>query len=228
VSAQEFEHDAAKIADAIAGLAAADRVAAACRGSANPAALAWLAEGLGVEPTWLVADLGAGLGGPAWWMSARYGCRVLAVEPAYASASAAVSLFTLPMVVGAANAAPLGSSSVDAVLLLGVLSVVDDAFAALREAYRIAPRLGLLDYCSTDERCRPVGGSIFRSPADMTALAQAAGWRIVDTSPVSIDAPQAWRDAADVVDVAPSASEAAVVAAIENGSLAPFMMVARR
>ena len=61
----EFDQQALLIADQIPSLPEADRIAAACRGSGNPAALSWLAEGLRLDGSTTVIDLGAGLGGPS-------------------------------------------------------------------------------------------------------------------------------------------------------------------
>jgi SAM-dependent methyltransferase len=229
MSTEEFSSQAVEIAGAIAALGTeADRIAAACRGSANPAALAWCAEGLRIDDNTLVVDLGAGLGGPAAWLTARYRCRVIAVEPAMASATAVADLFSIPVIVGSAMAAPLRSSLADVVLLLGVLSVVDDPYRALCEAHRLAPRVGVLDYCSTDGTTRRVGGSTFRTSEALTALVREAGWSVTETSPVTIAAPRPWREVDDSVDVDAVPSEQAVVAAIDAGLLAPFMVLAER
>ena len=145
MSDTEFGEHAAAIADRIRMLAPDDRIAAACRGSGNPGALAWLAESLRLGNTTAVVDLGAGLGGPAAWMRSRYGCTVVAVEPATPAARAAASLFELPTVVAPANQAPFAADSFDAALLIGVVSVTPSPGNFLAEASRIARELGLLD-----------------------------------------------------------------------------------
>jgi hypothetical protein len=96
MSDTEFGEQAASIAAQIPELPSEDRIAAACRGSGNPVALAWLAENLQLNESATVVDLGAGLGGPAEWMRARYQCTVIAVEPEPQAAAAGSSLFALP------------------------------------------------------------------------------------------------------------------------------------
>ena len=207
-------------------LAPYERFAAGCRGSANPAALAWLAESLALHPDSKVADLGSGLGGPASWISARYGCVVVALEPAIRAAAASRALFPLRVVNASATDVPFRSGAFDAALLLGVVSVVEDAESVLREARRVGGRLGLLDYCSTRSRDVHAGGSCFRTPTNLDDVVTRAGWQVHQGSAMPVEAPKSWTDVGARIDVQPEPSEEEVAAAIENGSIAPFMLVA--
>ena len=228
MSSGEFDRQAAVIAEQIPRLPEAERYAAASRGSANPAALVWLAEGLGLDGGCVVADLGAGLGGPAAWLADRYGCRVVALEPAAGSIEGAKRLFGLPSVLGRADVAPFRDDAVDVALLLEVTSVVDDAHATLAEACRLAPRLGLLDHCATGERAVTAGGSTFLPPAELLARAVEGGWEIDQSSAVQVPPPRTWAEAGDAVEAPADDDEDEVVAAIERGDIAPFMAVAHR
>jgi SAM-dependent methyltransferase len=228
MSEDEFDAQAAAIAVELPRLPIEEQIAAACRGSGNPAALAWLAESLEVNESTRIVDLGAGLGGPAAWFAARYRCPVVALEPAGGAASAAASLFGLPVMQARADSSPVHADAFDVALLLGVVSVVPDAVAVLSEARRVGRRLGLLDYCSTGRDEVEAGGSRFRSPDTLTALVTRAGWSVDEGSAVSVPAPQSWADAAEAIDVDPEPSEAQVIAAISDGSIAPFMLVASR
>ncbi|MGD9705810.1 MAG: class I SAM-dependent methyltransferase [Acidimicrobiia bacterium] len=232
MSEAEFDRTAASIAAELDGAALDQRVAAACRGSGNPAALAWLAEGLGLNEHSRAIDLGAGLGGPAAWISRRYGCTVIALEPAGGAATGADALFDLCVVRGEAAHAPFRDDSFEVALLLGVISVVDDAAAVLREARRVGARLGLLDYCSTNTAPVRAGGSEFRSSAALEAIVESAGWVVEQAVDLTLPAPASWDEAADAIDpdidAEASASEAEVVAAIEAGIIAPRMLIAAR
>ena len=227
MSDTEFGEQAASIAAQIPELPSEDRIAAACRGSGNPVALAWLAENLQLNESATVVDLGAGLGGPAEWMRARYQCTVIAVEPEPQAAAAGSSLFALPTVVAAADAAPFVDDSFDATLLLGVLSVMSDPGAALREAARLAGSLGVLEYCSTGADPVRAGGSIFPTRQGLCDWV-ASMFRIDEVAAVSIDAPYRWVDASDAVDVDSDPDEGEVARAIDDGRIAPFMLVASR
>ena len=219
---------ATAIAAHISALDDADRYAAACRGSANPVALAWLAESLVLGQASAVLDLGAGLGGPAAWLQARYGCRVVALEPAPCAAVAAKALFGLAVVRAHAGAVPLRSGAFDSALLLGVLSVVRDGPGVLDEAARLASTLGILDYCATGPCTVEAGGSHFLPAAALLATLTDAGWSVDQTSTVPVDPPQRWSDARNWEDLAEHDDERAVAFAIRDGSIAAFMAVAHR
>jgi SAM-dependent methyltransferase len=232
VSGAEFDEAAAAIAAELGDVDIDRRMAAACRGSGNPAALAWLAEGLGLHADTRVIDLGAGLGGPAAWLARRYGCAVVALEPATGAAAGAESLFELTVVRGEASAVPFRDDSFDVALLLGVVSVVDDAAAVLREARRVGTRLGLLDYCAAASGVVRAGGSEFPPSAALEAAVEATGWNVVQAVDLTVPPPVSWDEAAsgldaDIGDDA-KASEAEVVAAIDSGRIAARMLIAVR
>lgn len=159
MSDAEFDRQASLIADQIPSLPARDRIAAACRGSGNPVALSWLAEGLHLDESTTVIDLGAGLGGPSAWLHEHFDCPCINVE--VSAGAAAAQIFGTPTICGCAEHAPIRSDSVDVALLLGVLSVVAHPAAVLNEAFRVADRLGVLDYCSATCSAVHVGGSTF-------------------------------------------------------------------
>jgi SAM-dependent methyltransferase len=228
VSDEEFDVQASAIAVELLDLPSAAQIAAACRGSGNPAALTWLAKHLRVDQGTSVVDIGAGLGGPAAWLIARYHCHVIALDPSAGAARAATSLFTLPVMLARADSLPVHSDAFDVALLLGVVSVVSDAVGVLSEARRVGRRLGLLDYCATRRRPVEAGGSQFVSPDALTALVTRAGWVIDQSNAVPVPAPQSWLDAADAIDVDVEPSEAEVIAAITERAIAPFMLVAQR
>ncbi|MGE0881601.1 MAG: class I SAM-dependent methyltransferase [Acidimicrobiia bacterium] len=227
MTTDEFEQQARQIGDRILVLPDDQRIAAACRGSANPAALAWLGEALGLSTATSLVDLGAGMGGPLAWFRLRYDCAGIAMEPSGAAASVAATLFGLVVLRASGESTPFRDGGFDTALMLGVVSVVDDALRSLREARRVGRRLGVLDYCSTGPSTVTAGGSHFPTPARLKNMLAATGWSIDQAAPVAIDAPATWRDAVDRLAVEPARAEREVVAAIESGAIAPFMVVAR-
>lgn len=224
----EFDDEAGALIEPIGRLQADDRIAAACRGSANPLALRWLAETLQLSEADVVADVGAGLGGPAAWMRSHVGCGVVAADPSQAAVGGARRLFGLMAVQATAASAPFLGDGFDAVLLLGVLSVVDDRAAVIREARRIGRRVGVLDYCSTNADTVRAGGSRF-PPAQVLAADLASVWADVRVKRVDEPAPAAWTRAAEQAHagVPRPKSERDVADAIEAGRLLPYALVGR-
>ncbi len=72
-----------------------------------------------------------------------------------------------------------------------------------------------------------VGGSSFPTVTALQELV-ASSWRVVQFADVAIPAPSTWQVADDEVHVAVEPDEAAVIAAIEQGLIAPVMLVAIR
>jgi ubiquinone/menaquinone biosynthesis C-methylase UbiE len=228
MSDDEFDRQAAAIAEQIPKLPDIDRIAAACRGSANPAALAWLAENLTLQTGTTVVDLGLGLGGPAAWFADRYGCDVVGLDPMEGAARGARDLFGLTVVRADSAGLPFRSDAFDVSLLLGVVSVVARPDAVLAEAARVSRRLGVLDYCSTRGSDLSVGGSHFPTPDALASAVEAAGWTLRQATSVSTPPPESWSHAADEIDVPVEPDEAEVGRAIEAGDLVPHLLVAER
>lgn len=76
----EFDDVAGWTADAVEELGLRYAIPAACRGSASPAALAWLAEACELTAGTRLLDVGAGAGGPAAWAAERFGVRPVLLE----------------------------------------------------------------------------------------------------------------------------------------------------
>ena len=228
MSDPEFGDEAGRLAARIAQMDGEDRIAAACRGSANPAALRWLCEWAGLSAQHRVADVGAGLGGPAAWLRDTVGCTVVAGDPSPESIAGARDLFALDVVRADASASPFADGAFAAVWLLGVLSVVDDRSAALIEARRIGTTLGVLDYCSMTGREQHVGGSRFPT-VDQLVTEVGDRWSHLEWAMADQPAPESWTRAADRAQagVPRPASERAVAEAIEAGDLVPHVLAAR-
>lgn len=225
VGTEEYDEHAIAAAEMAGDLALDARIAAACRGSGNPAALAWLAEALSIQPADRVVDLGSGLGGPAAWLARRYGCFVVGAEPAAASARGAAALFDTATVRSSATAPPFRAAGFDVAVVLGVLSVVAEPDVVLREARRVADRLGVLEWCSTEPAAVEVGGSHFPTPTELHGLIDGAGWTVLQTVGLDLPVPSSWDAAAPDVS-APSEDEREVGVAISAGRLAVRLVVA--
>ena len=150
--AAEFGTVAEWTAEVAARLGPDYAVPAACRGSGQPAALDWLLAHLDPEPGALLADVGAGLGGPAAYAVAKTGLRPLMLEPEHAACRAAARLFGLPAIQADATAVPLADGRAGVAWSLGVLCTLpsrDAQLAMLRELRRIVGpggRIGLMVY----------------------------------------------------------------------------------
>lgn len=226
MSSDEFDEQAAEVGDEARELTGLERVAAASRGSGNPAALAWLAENLRLNSTSTVIDLGAGLGGPAAWLREHYRVEITCMEPAEGASRSLIDLFGLPVAVAGADRLPVRDDTFYAGLLLGVLSVVPAPGDVLAEARRVCRSLGVLEYCSTNGDTVRAGGSSFPPRDELVATVGANAWRVVQHSPVGIDTPVTWSEGAGRVEVAPTESEQEVIDAIGSGRIAPVVLVA--
>jgi SAM-dependent methyltransferase len=196
---EEFDTEASWVAAALAGLPPGRRIAGACRGSGQPAALAWLSDPLqpGVATRFL--DLGGGIGGPAAWLEQRSGCRPVVADPAVAGPRNAARLFELPGV-ACATTLPFADRSFDAAWTLATLSTVDDPWATLAELHRVlrpGAVLGIQEYVRRAEQVeRPPEGNRFLSEGELTAALDTSGFEVVARAEAAElpEPDQAWRE----------------------------------
>jgi SAM-dependent methyltransferase len=184
-------------------------IPAACRGSGQPAALDWLLAHLDPVPGALLADVGAGLGGPAAYAAASAGIRPLLLEPEPAACRAAVALFGAPVIQADATALPLADGCVGAAWSLGVLCTLpgrDAQLAMLRELRRIVDpdgRIGLLAFVAARlPLADPPEGNRFPTPGDVDSLLREARLEVLHGADAHrMSAPPAdWRDRAQAVE----------------------------
>ena len=184
-------------------------VPAACRGSGQPAALDWLLAHLDPVPGALLADVGAGLGGPAAYAAASTGIRPLLLEPEPAACRAAAAMFGAPVIRADATALPLADGRADAAWSLGVLCTLpgrDAQLAMLRELRRIVSpdgRVGLLAFIAARLPLEdPPEGNRFPAPEDLDSLLREAGLEVLHEADAHrMSAPPAdWRDRAEAVE----------------------------
>jgi SAM-dependent methyltransferase len=242
----EFDTVASWTADVALALGPDHHLPAGCRGSGTPAALDWLLTKLSLQPGEPVLDCGAGVGGPAAYLSRRSDARPVLLEPAAGACRAARRLFGLPTVRGDAGALPFGAARFRAAWCLGVLCTTDQQLAILREARRVldsSGRLGLLVYVA---RTRDLGpqpeGNHFPLVGQLRDLVERAGFTVADTAWVGDlpSAPDDWQGRADEVDAelrrrhgAKAAWRAAEEQAarmgelIGNGDVAGLLLLAR-
>lgn len=205
-SRAEFDSVAAWTAEAIARVAAADPIPAACNGSGSPEALGWLADRLDAGTGAKLLDTGAGLGGPAAWLRSRTGADTFTAEPMSAAVRAARRLFPTPGVVAWSDRLPFRGGSFDAAVALAVLSTVEDKTAFLEEVGRVlrpGGRLGVLDYVSTGKPITdPPAANEFVTADELDGLVASSGFVITDSA-VPNDpgaAPSRWREVEDRVE----------------------------
>ncbi|MEV8371550.1 methyltransferase domain-containing protein [Kribbella sp. NPDC056861] len=202
---EEFDSVAEWTADAVETLGPEYAIPAGCRGSASPASLAWLAEACGLGAGDLLLDLGAGVGGPAAWVSRRYGVQAVLVDPMPGACRAAARLFGLPVAAADGLAVPLKTGSVDVAWSLGVLCTVDDKLALLQELHRVlAPggSLGLLVLVA--QQAGPLEpmpeGNVFPLQDELDALLDKAEFDVREQVAAPVEVPLSWSERADRVD----------------------------
>lgn len=193
----EFDNVAGWTADAVEQLGGRHAIPAACRGSSNPAALAWLAEACDLSPGTMLLDVGAGAGGPAAWAAERFGVRPVLLEPMPTACRAAARLFGLPVITADGGRIPLRTGSVDAVWCLGVVCTVEDKAALLREIHRVlkpGASLGLMVVVAASSRTAlPVPeGNHFPTQQELVALLDGTGFGLVDQAGLPDTAPLSW------------------------------------
>lgn len=224
MSDEEFEK-AGRAWRRLLDLDRSEAIAAACRGSGDPAALAWIAEALGLDDGWRVLDIGGGLGGPSAWLVDRYRVRPVTTDPVLDGLIGARRVFGLPAVAADGAALPFPDDAVDATLVLAVLSVVDDPVDLLREARRLAPACGAIVYLATGAEAVHCGGSRFPTWDEVERWVEQAELELV-AGPATLDLPPppGWEDD----DASDDRAEDEVTAAIEQGRIGPSAFVARR
>jgi ubiquinone/menaquinone biosynthesis C-methylase UbiE len=196
----EFDTVAGWTEEAVGELGPDYAVIAACRGSAHPAALGWLAEQLGLRSQTRLLDSGGGIGGPAAWWAQNFGAHAVVTDPMPSAMGAAHRLFGLPTAIATSQQLPCRDASFDAAALLGVLSVTDDKAGVIREKRRIlrpGGRLGLLVYARQQDRLdeQPVDTS-FASWDEVQAMLNDNGFTINDSAFVDElpESPSMWRE----------------------------------
>jgi SAM-dependent methyltransferase len=207
--AAEFGTVAGWTAEVAARLGPDYVIPAACRGSGKPTALDWLLTGLDPAPAGLLADVGAGLGGPAAYAASRAGIRPLLIEVEHDACRAAAGLFGVPVIEADATALPLADGRADVGWSLGVLCTLpsrDAQLAMLRELRRIVRpggRIGLLAYVAArlplDD---PPEGNHFPARGDLDSLVREAGLEVLGAADAhGMRAPTAtWRNRAETVE----------------------------
>jgi SAM-dependent methyltransferase len=191
----EFDDVAGWTADAVEELGRRYAIPAACRGSASPAALAWLAEACELTAGTRLLDVGAGAGGPAAWAAERFGVRPILLEPMRAAGRAAARLFGLPVITADGTRIPLRNASVDAAWCLGVLCTVEDKAGLLDEIHRVlvpGASLGLLVVVAQGpQSLQAPDGNHFPSQDELVALLDQTGFTLLEQT-TRPDGPLSW------------------------------------
>jgi ubiquinone/menaquinone biosynthesis C-methylase UbiE len=179
----EFDTVARWTEEVIRDIGADSAIPAACRGSASPAALSWLADRLQLRAGDTVLDSGAGLGGPAAWLREEHGVAPVLCDPMQDACAAAHRMFGMPTVVAWSESLPFGSEVFPAAWCLGVLCTTTEQQQLLRELRRVlvaGGRLGLLVFVQmVDELDEAPEGNHFPTGTQLAELLAAAGFSVV-------------------------------------------------
>ena len=170
-------------------------------------ATAELARAAWIDPSTRLLDLGCGLGGPARYLAATYGCKVTGIDlspafidsAAYLTARCGLSDRVIFQVGDALNL-PFGDASFDAVFLQHVAMNVEDRTALYAEVRRIlAPggRLAIYDLVLRDGDvvypapwARDAPASFLLTESDTRTALEGAGYKAVlwrDDTQVALD-----------------------------------------
>ncbi len=202
----EFDTVATWTSEALAELGTDHELPAACRGSGSPAAMAWLAEQTQCRSGTRLADVGAGLGGPAEYAARSYGVRPVLLEPMVGACRASLRWFGHPVAAASGAALPIRAAAFDAVWCLGVLCTVEDQAALLAELRRVvAPSgsVGLLVFVRTvAELPEQPEGNNFPTREEVERLCAGAGLRLRARARLTDFPPpdRAWVEAVADVD----------------------------
>ena len=157
----------------------------------------------------LLADVGAGLGGPAAYAADRTGVRPVLVEPEPDACRAAAWLFDALVIQADATALPFADGAVGLAWSLGVLCTAPGREAQLamllqmRRVVRPGGRIGLLVYLAvTGELDDPPEGNHFPTSTDLHSLIRAADLDVLAVAD-SEDMPQppaSWQERTAAVE----------------------------
>jgi SAM-dependent methyltransferase len=213
--AAEFDSVAAWTSEAVAALGADHAIPAGCRGTASPAALAWLGEACELAAGSRLLDAGAGVGGPAAWAAERFGVEPVLVEPMVGACRAARELFGFPTVAGSGEALPVAAGSADAVWCLGVLCTTREKAALLGELRRVVRPGGPVGLFVLVAEQTPVPdapeGNAFPTHDELAGLLDGAGLEVVQQVAAAdfAAAPVSWKERIDRVEAAIEAAHGA-------------------
>ena len=184
-------------------------IAAGCRGSGSPAGLDWLLSALAVGDRDRMADVGAGVGGPAAFAHDRTGVRPVLTEPEPGACRAAARLFDLPVVRADATRMPFADGTFDVAWCLGVLSTAADEaaqLAMLRSTARLVTpqgRIGLLVFVASQNSLPdPPEGNHFPTATELRFLLERSGLEVVAQADARTlpDAPAVWQEREQAVE----------------------------
>jgi SAM-dependent methyltransferase len=206
--AAEFDVVARWTMEAVQRLGPDHAIPAGCRGSASPAALAWLGEACELAEGDRLLDVGGGVGGPAAYAAERFGVRPILLEPMIGACRAAAELFGRPAIAGSGEQLPLADGAVDAAWCLGVLCTTTEKATLLAELRRVLPvggSLGLLVFVA--EQPDPPGapeGNAFPTAPELADLMAAAGFDVLEQVQAAdfAEAPLSWSERIDRVEQA--------------------------
>jgi ubiquinone/menaquinone biosynthesis C-methylase UbiE len=131
------------LAQAVAKLGPTQTIPVACRGTGKPDLFRRIGEDLHITAESLVLDVGSGLGGPAAWLMAEKGCRVVGIDLMEAEVRASSQLFPdLATVVARAEELPWRPGSFSAAWALGVIEMVQEKERVVSEIARVLKKGG--------------------------------------------------------------------------------------
>ena len=185
------------------GLDRDELIAGMSPGPAFPAALRSVAAAL-PDDCQVIVDIGAGAGGASEWLRRATDATVLAIEPAEGSRAAAVRAFPdLLVVAGNADAVPVCNAAADAVLISGVISLMPDLTALMREVDRVLKangRVAIGDLFAVGEHGVTARPNTFRTVEEVTTLLTRHGFTLVSVGLGEAEPDASWAEVAERID----------------------------
>ncbi len=185
------------------GIRDAELPAAISPGAAFPFVLRSMVEAMR-SPMRTIVDLGSGAGGASEYLRRATGASIFAVEPAELAREAAQECFpNLHHVAGEPTLTGLPGGCADAVVVCGVLSLLDEPHGVFNEASRLlAPggHLGIADLYAAGGSDLASEPNLFRTPQNVIDLCIAHGMELVEVGCGDPTPSPAWSRVAVRVD----------------------------
>jgi ubiquinone/menaquinone biosynthesis C-methylase UbiE len=165
------------------GLHDEDLAAAISPGAAFPAALRTMVKAMR-SPLRTIVDIGSGVGGASEYLRRATGASVYAVEPSDLARETAQECFPeLHQIEGNATETGLPGGCADAVVMCGLLSLIEEPDEVLNEARRLlTPKghLAIADLYSAGDSDLSNAPNVFRTPETVIELCRSHGLELVE------------------------------------------------
>jgi SAM-dependent methyltransferase len=185
------------------GLRDEDLAAAISPGAAFPAVLRTRVRAMR-SPLRTIVDIGSGVGGASEYLRRATGASVYAVEPSDLARETALECFPeLHQIEGYATQTGLPGGCADAVVMCGLLSLIEEPHEVLNEARRLlSPKghIAIADLYAADDSDLSSAPNVFRTPATVIDLCRSHELELVEMGCGDPTPDPAWARIATRID----------------------------